>query len=169
MSTIPAYFTLGALYQKMARTAREYNLKRTTIGSAQYSADSTSETSFRLKEPIVVTNTQLVKQCTRSEWYLVGLIMCDMYQYNALWQADVDLKRNNKAYRLGLKGLLSKEILFRTESQHIYIVNPVHLRRGDPFAVTATTANMLMNRKPTLDMLEDKRPVSTFNFSQLEN
>jgi hypothetical protein len=169
MSRIPAYFTLGALYQQMAKTAREYNMRRTSISDTSYSSDSTSETSYRLKEPIIVANPHLIDLCTRNEWYLIGQIMRDMYQYNALWLADKEKKAHNAAYKIGLKGLLDKKIIFQTETMHMYIVNPVHLRRGDPFAVTAATANMLMNRKPTLDMLEDKRPVTTFNFAQLEN
>jgi hypothetical protein len=113
-----------------------------------------------------MTNTGLVNMCTRNEWYIIGLIMAAMFEYNALWKVDVDQKHSNSRYRLGVNGLVRKNILIATEVAHLYIVNPVHLRRGDPFTVTATTANMLMNRKPTDEMLCDKRPVHSFDFSR---
>lgn len=169
MSQNPAFFTLAALYQRMHRTAKEYNLRTTKLNGTSYSSDSTSETTYRLKEPIVVSNTNLVDQCTNAEWKLIGFIMRDMYQNNALWRADPEKKRTNSTYKIGLQGLLKKEILFSTETPHMYIVNPVHIRRGDPFAVAAATANMVMNRRPTVDMLEDKRPLSSFDFQGIED
>jgi hypothetical protein len=169
MPRIPAYFILASLYQKMARTAKEYNIRKNSVSSTAYSSDNTGETSYRLKEPIIVSNPHLIDMCTNAEWRLIGYIMRDMYQYNALWLADKDRKMHNASYKIALAGLIKKEILYPTETMHMYIVNPVHLRRGDPFAVTAATANMLVNRKPTLEMLEDKRPVSNFTFNLLED
>jgi hypothetical protein len=148
----------------MNETKREYKLKATEIQGNTYSRNSTDEKSYRLREPIVITNTNLIDLCTRAEWYMIGSIMQEMYEYNALWLADKDKKRNSREYRRTLAGLVQKEILFATEAPHMYLVNPVHLRRGDPFAVVATTANMLMNKRPVPDMLVDKKPVHTLQF-----
>jgi hypothetical protein len=164
MATTPGFFTLMALFQRMNETKREYKIKTTDIQGNKYSRNSTDEKSYRLKEPIVVTNTNLIDICTRAEWYMVGTIMKEMYEYNALWACDPIRKRNSSDYRRTLAGLVRKEILFATEVRHMYLVNPVHLRRGDPFAVVATTANMLMNKRPVPDMLVDKKPVHTLQF-----
>jgi hypothetical protein len=164
MAKTPGFFTLMALFQRMNATKREYKVKTTDIQGNAYSRKDTDETSFRLKEPIVVTNTNLLDLCTRAEWYLLGTVMKEMYEYNALWACDPDKKKNSPSYRTVLAGLVKKEILYTTEVRHMYLVNPVHLRRGDPFAVVATTANMLMNRKPDETMLMDKRPVNTLQF-----
>jgi hypothetical protein len=163
---IPAYFRISALYQQMARTAKEYSVRKTEVSGDKYASQSTENTSYRLREPIVVTQTGLVHLCTRNEWYIIGLIMDQMFEYNAIWHADGALKKRNTQYKIGIAGLVRKEILFITETSHYYVVNPMYLRRGDPFAVAATTANMLMNRKPNTDMLMDKRPVGSYDFSR---
>lgn len=166
MTHTPAFFQLMALFQRMNETKRQYKVKTTDIQGNKYSRNNTEETSYRLKEPIVVTNTVLYRICTRAEWHVIGAIMTEMFEYNALWLADSIKKRHDKTYRRALHGLVQKEILFATEAPHMYLVNPVHLRRGDPFAVVATTANMLMNKKPTADMLGDKKPVHELKFAK---
>ena len=160
-----AFLTLMALFQRMNATKREYDMKTTDIQGDMYSRTGIGHRSVRLQEPIIIANTHLLDLCTRAEWYMIGTIMQEMHEYNALWLCDKDKKRDSREYRRTLAGLLRKEILFSTETKHMYLVNPVHLRRGDPFAVVATTANMLMGRKPTVDMLGDKRPVHKLDFS----
>jgi hypothetical protein len=166
MKHTPAFFTLAALYQKMANSARAYNVNSTDLNGHRYSRNTTGTTSFRLQEPIIVSQTDLVDLCTRNEWYIVGLVMKEMYEYNALWLADALKKRTNNGYRLGIIGLVKKEVLYYTETANMYLVNPAYLRRGDPFAVAATTANMLMNAKPVPEMLTDKKPAKSFDFSK---
>jgi hypothetical protein len=150
--------------QSISKQIKEFNQYRTQMNGTKYSRHRTGETSHRLRQPIVVTHTDLAAQCTRSEWYLVGLIMLDLYENNALWKADVTRKRNSTEYRTAIKGLIDKSILIPTETTHIYIVNPVHLRRGGAVEVTATTANMLINKRPTDDMLRDLKPVDGLDF-----
>lgn len=165
MKHTPAFFTLAALYQELSRNARVYNMKGTDLNGHKYSTRHTGETSYRLQEPIVVSQTNLIDLCTRNEWYIVGQIMKEMYEYNALWLADAAKKRTYRAYREGIAGLVAKKVLYHTETVSMYLVNPAFLRRGDPFSVAATTANMLMNRKPAADMLMDKKRAQSFDFT----
>jgi hypothetical protein len=166
-SKTPSFFILAALYQEMYKASRPYKMASTEAGQATLKRSTIENKSHRLMEPIVITHTNIKSMCTRNEWWIVGDIMDEMKEYNALWGANAYRARSSAEYRRSLAGLVRKGILYKTEVPHIYIVNPRYLRRGEPFAVAATTANMLMNRKPTVDMLMDKDPVREFTFTKV--
>jgi hypothetical protein len=93
--------------------------------------------------------------------------MSELYENNALWYFAAQDKRSNSTRALALRGLIAKGILIPTETKHFYLANPFHIRRGGPFEVLTTTANMLINKKPAEHMLKDKRPVQEFDFSRI--
>ena len=167
MSTVtPAFFTLLEQYRQLFRTAREMGMRTNTITDTYYSSRSAGVKNFRLKEPFTIGHTDLYGQCTRAEWCLVGQVMSELYENNALWHFAAQDKRSNSTRALALRGLIAKGILIPTETKHFYLANPFHIRRGGPFEVLASTANMLMNRKPQPYMLKDKKPVREFDFSR---
>lgn len=167
-SDTSAFVQLLELYQTMVRESRQFNIKRSNPEYATYTLEDVGSTAHRLQQPIVITDHTLHSKCNRAEWDMIRQVILGMYEYNALWKCDPVAKARNSTYRTALLGLQKLGLLIPTEAKHFYIVNPIHIRRGDPFGVVATTANMLVNRKPTDDMLTDKRPIRTFNFAQLE-
>jgi hypothetical protein len=164
-STHPAYLTLLAQYQQLFKIAREMGVRSTAITSTRYNSSSSDIRNFRLKEPFTINHLDLYTRCTSAEWCLVGQIMTELHENNALWKCGPDFKKSSSAKRRALQGLISKGILVPTETVHFFLVSPFYIRRGGPFEVLTTTANMLMGRKPNDTMLCDKRPVTHFDFS----
>lgn len=123
------------------------------------------KTAHRIKQDIVITDTGLYSNCTSAEWHLIGKISHELKEYNALWYYSQGDKRNDSVRR-AINGLLNKQILIKTETAGIYIVNPFHIRRGEIFAVLATTASMLMDEpKVGIKHVIDKKPVNEMDLT----
>lgn len=132
-------------------------------GSSFKRVDSGS-TAHRLNQEIVISDPALWEKCSSSEWHLIGRIIRDMKNYNALWYCDPAIKKSS-ATRSALKRLADKKILVKTETLHIYFVNPVYIRKGEAFTVLATTANKLKNAsRVTTDHIVNCKPVRNIDF-----
>lgn len=119
---------------------------------------------------IVISDIGLFSILSPAAWRLVGIITSELKQYNALWECSADLKKANGTTRKAINELLHLEIIFKTETTNIYLVNPKFIRRGNYHAVLATTANMLkdvskvnsshvVNKKPVREIFVDNNPV----------
>lgn len=121
-------------------------------------------TSHRIPQEIVISNPELWDTCDMVQWYMVGRIIRELKTYNALWYCDPKIKKSSKN-RLAIKSLLAKNVLIPTETTHIYFVNPVHIRKGDTFAVLATTAHLLSKTtKVNKDHLVNCKPIRDVDF-----
>lgn len=94
------------------------------------------------QEGISITDNRLFKMCTPPQWYIVGIITYDLTMNNALWECPPNIK-NSGTLKRALKGLLDMNILFKTETTNIYLVNPFYIRRGNFYTVCMTTLSLL--------------------------
>jgi hypothetical protein len=167
------YVAILDLLFKLGQIARVSPMYGTEMNGTQFKRINSGKTSHKLNQTIVIADTTLFRHCSSAEWHLVGTIISELKEYNALWQCSAELKKNS-TIRKALKGLIDKQVLIKTETTDIYLVNPAQIRRGDTFAVLATTANMLMNcPKVEPKHITDKKPVGdadfTFDMLQLNN
>lgn len=132
---------------------------------ARFSRVETPQETMTYRQSFFMSAAELWTMCTPAEWYLVGRISAELKEYNALWYCDPKLK-NSSNNRKAIKGLVDKKVLFLTETTHIYLVNPVYIRRGDVFGVLNTTAQLLCNApKVELEHVVHKKAVKEFDAS----
>lgn len=123
--------------------------------NGRFTRVSTGIESDRLNQDFYVAASDLWSMCTQGEWHLVGRISTELKSYNALWYCDPELK-NNGNLKKSIRGLIEKAIIFKTETPHIYLINPVYIRRGEFFTVLNTTAAALEDTpKVTKDQIVD--------------
>lgn len=121
-------------------------------------------TSHRIKQEIVISDPSLWDTCDMVKWYMVGRIIRELRTYNALWYCDPKLKKSSKN-RQAISQLVESSVLIKTETPHIYFVNPVHIRKGDTFSVLATTAHLLSkSSRVTMDHIVNCKPVKDIDF-----
>lgn len=160
MKHSPTYVEILSLLFKLGQLSKISPVYGNEIHGHKFERVPTGKTSHKLQQAIVISDTTLYQHCTSSEWHLVGRITCELKEYNALWHCTPELKRSGNITK-AIKGLLSKNILVKTETTNIYLVNPQFIRRGDLFAVLHTTAKILMETpKVTLDHIRDRKPIN---------
>jgi len=121
-------------------------------------------TTIRLPQTVTVIDKSLRKKCTLSEWGLIGEIFDELKEYNVLWE---NINKSSGNNRKVVKGLIDKDILIPTETKHIYIVNPLYIRRGEFFTVLTTTANMLKNKaRVASEDVVNKKPINRIDISE---
>ncbi len=153
------YVKIIELFHVFQAHSTAVNVNSIEANGATFKRGTSSESIPRLKQEIVLADTTLWSRCTSSEWHLVGRIMNELYEYNGLWLCTAQLKRNN-TLRKALLGLIDKKVVMHTETPDIYLVNPMYIRRGEPFTILATMASMLYGvSKVTTDHLRHCKPV----------
>lgn len=163
----PTYVNLIDLYFKMSRMMQDSPVYTQSMNGQQYQKTKTGLTSQRIMQPIVMAENQFINDCTDQEWLVIRRIMCELKEYNCLWHCDPALKKNSKN-RIALNSLILKGILQKTETTHIYVVNPFYIRRGDLMAVITTTARLLENAsKVDTTYITNKKPVNDYIPNQL--
>lgn len=117
----------------------------------------------RLPQEITITVTELFDKCSSAQWYLVGLISSQLKLYNALWECPEGIKRSS-SNKIAIKGLIEMKILIKTETPHIYLVNPFYIRRGGFHEVLVTTAGLLAEAPKVLpEHIINKRVITEFS------
>lgn len=161
------YYDLIELMMQLSKQAIVNPVYANELGHNTFTRASTNKNSTRVPQPLVMSDASLFGRCTPAEWYLIGEISTELKEYNALWQYSPITRNDNK--RKAIKGLIAKEVLIKTETIGIYIVNPLYLRRGDLFTVISTTANTLCGSTKVLpEHIANKRPVKTFMFDHIQ-
>lgn len=151
--------------QNKAKAEPTYKVSASREG---YSRDPTGDVSKRIRQPIVITENTLYDMCTSAEWHVVGRIIRDLKECNALWHLPQEDKDRSGTLRRALKGLIQKEILLDTGSTGFYLVNPLYIRRGDLLTVVATMIKELEGAtRITLDHYKNLKPVRKMEFDQI--
>lgn len=159
------YFAIVDLFFRLGQMSKAYDQFATQWDGMKYTRDPSGKTTHRVDQDIYISDTALWHHCTSAEWHLVGRITAELKEYNGLWHCTPELK-NSSTIKKAIKGLIIKQILIKTETTNIYLVNPFHIRRGDIFGVLATTAKMLMDSsKVGLEHIKNKKPVPELNMS----
>jgi hypothetical protein len=129
-----------------------------------HTTEETNIQTSNIPQDFVITYHKLFGMCTLPEWGLVGRIANELHQYNAIWFIGKDEKRKSSSLRSAIKGLIKLGVIIKTENPEFYIVNPVYIRRGNPFKVLATTAEEI-HREKGLDqsVRGNKRPINKYN------
>lgn len=118
---------------------------------AQYSRIRSEVESIYLSQDFFMNASDLFAMCTPHEWYLCGMISSQLKQNNAFWLCPETVKRSSSSKK-AIKTLIRLNVLVKTETTDIYLVNPVYIRRGNPFTVLNTTASLIQDaRKVTAD------------------
>lgn len=153
----------------MESESTDNNMYSVNTDNGVFERLKTQHTTKRLAQAIVITDTELYKKCTPAGWHLVGLICSQLKEYNALWVCDKEIKKNS-THRRAIKELITNKILIKTETTDIYLVNPLHIRRGEFYTVLSTTARLL---EKTLRVLPEhfvnKKPVDKLDYSNIGN
>lgn len=151
-------FKLGAIAKYTPVYGNEFN-------GFRYTRNNTGKMAHRIQQEICIADTSLWSRCTSAEWHLVGHITAELMEYNALWHCSPELK-SSSTVKKAIRGLITKGIIAKTETTDIYLVNPLYIRRGDMFAVLATTAKMLMDApKVATNHIRNKRAVDELDVS----
>jgi hypothetical protein len=162
----PTYNELVFSIHKLREQAIDNNIYSNTITSSGYERIKTGNVTSRIPQPIVISVHDLHRQSTLYEWDLIGIISDELKEYNCLWYCSPDLKKKN-TYRNAIAGLIKRNILTKTETTNIYLVNPLYIRRGDIFGVLSTTANMLEDEvKVGVEHITNKRPIKSYSTIQ---
>jgi len=157
----PTYIALlDLLFKTKGKKANLHSIQQ--IG-ARFTRTETSEQSLHFRQDFFMAAAELFEMCTPAEWYLAGKISSELKEYNALWICSPKLKQSG-TMRKAIKGLVEKKVLFVTETTHIYLVNPIFIRRGDVFGVLNTTAS-LISEAPKIgpEHVVSKKPVKEFD------
>lgn len=161
------YTALIELIIKTEREATENNIYSTEIKNGIIERLRLQYKTKRLAQPIVITHLDLVNMCTSAEWYLVGIICSQLKEYNALWLCNEDIKKNS-THRKSIKSLIANRILIKTETVNIYIVNPLHIRRGEFYTVLSTTAKLLENASRVTSIhYVNKKPTDKLDYDSI--
>lgn len=159
----PTYVNLIDLYFKMSRMMKDSPVYTQQITGQQFQRTRAQGiSSQRIMQPIVMTDNSFLIDCTNQEWLLIKTIMTELKEYNCLWHCDPKLKKNS-SNRSAINGLIDKNILIKTETTNIYIVNPFYIRRGDLMSVITTTANLLENTsRVDTTYITNKKPINDY-------
>lgn len=156
------YNNLTDLYFKLSQMTQESTVYSTTANSNGYQRTKTEHSSSRIRQPLVMADTSFLMDCSAQEWLLIRIIMNELKEYNCLWECNKDIKKNSKN-RVAINSLIDKNILQKTETTNIYVVNPFYIRRGDLMGVIATTAKLLDNcSKVDSTYITNKKPVDNY-------
>lgn len=158
----PTYHNLTDLYFKLSQMAKDSSLYSSTIDNSGYRRTKTEHNTSRIRQPLVMADTSFLADCSNQEWLLIKAIMNELKEYNCLWECNKDLKKNSKN-RIAISSLIDKNILQKTETTNIYVVNPFYIRRGDLMGVITTTAKLLDNcSKVDATYITNKKPVDDY-------
>lgn len=161
----PTYANILDLMMRLHKKAIVSPVYGNECDGSSFKRIDSGSTSHKIKQAIVISDPDISGICTTAEWVLVGRLLRELKEYNALWYCDPKQKRGNSSLRKAIKGLIDKGVLIKTESLNIYFVNPVHIRRGEVFAVLATTATRIMDAsRVTTDHIVDCKPVKDIDF-----
>lgn len=163
------YINLIDLYFKFSQLIRDNPIYSNRIDNNGYRRDKVQGTSHRIMQPIVMADTAFIEQLTNQEKLIVMRIMCELKEYNCLWLCTDDIKKNS-SNRTAINGLINKNVLQKTETTNIYVVNPFYIRRGDLMGVVTTTAKHLENAsKVDASYITNKKPINEFQPIQITN
>ncbi len=153
---------IDLLYKTKADKQSMYTI---TQDGGRFERVKTDTQSDRLNQDFYVAAAELWAQCTPHEWYVVGRIASELKSNNALWVCDRKLKDNGTTKK-AIAGLVRLNVLIKTETTHIYLVNPFYIRRGEFFTVLNTTASLLMDASHvTTDHVVARVPVKAMDSS----
>lgn len=148
---------------------RAIKLSRTTVQGSNISEDKTEHETYINTQDIVISDVELFDKCTSAEWHLIGRISRALYKCNAIWKWPQEL-RSNGSIQKAVKGLITKNVLAKTDTTGYYIVNPLVLRRGKDWKVAITTAQAIHNNNGIdEELLNDLRPIENFTFINNNN
>lgn len=162
----PTYVNLLDLLFKIETNST--NMHQIRFENGRFSRTDTGVKSQHLSQDFYMAASELWAACTPHEWYLAGRIASELKSYNALWECTDNLK-NNSSNRKAIKGLINKNVLIKTETTDIYLVNPFYIRRGDFTSVITTTANALSDHdKVRPEDVTDHRAIRDFKVHPLQ-
>lgn len=134
-------FKTNAISQKM---------KSTFMEGMTFRSEETENTRLITGEDFYMNASELWAQCTPHEWHLVGRIGAELKYQCALWACPPEFKKKSSANLRALASLIEKNVLIKTETTNVYLVNPKYIRRGDTISVIYSTAKMLQDVKKVL-------------------
>jgi len=114
-----------------------------------FRTESTEVEKLITTEDFYMNASELWAQCTPHEWYMIGRIGSELKYQCALWSCT-DIVKTNSANRRAIRSLIEKNVLIKTETTNVYLVNPKYIRRGDTISVIYSTAKMLQDVKKVL-------------------
>jgi hypothetical protein len=154
----PTYVSILDLLYKTSTI--KLPVSKSSFNNGNYSRESTGHESVTLSQDFYVAAAELWSMCNSSEWHLVGRISSELKSYNSLWKCPSELKKSNGTAKAAISSLIQKNILIKTETTDIYLVNPIYIRRGDFLAVLNTTASLLMNEaKVAEEHIKNCKPI----------
>jgi len=149
--SLPRYSpTYVALLDILFKTnAISHKMKRTFMEGMTFRTESTEVEKLITTEDFYMNASELWAQCTPHEWYMIGRIGSELKYQCALWSCT-DIVKTNSANRRAIRSLIEKNVLIKTETTNVYLVNPKYIRRGDTISVIYSTAKMLQDVKKVL-------------------
>lgn len=156
----PTYIVLlDLLFKTKLTTQKQFS---TTTQGLTFIRKEQSVDTLVSTEDFYMNAQKLWSKCTPHEWHLVGRIGAEIKRNCALWHCDPSLKKSS-ANKQAIKSLIEKQVLFKTETTDIYLVNPLFIRRGDIATVLYTTASQLHSvKKVNVDVIKGYKAVNEY-------
>jgi hypothetical protein len=96
-----------------------------------------------IKQQFVIFDSSLYHTCSSRTHGMIMRIASELKQNNMFWYISSEEKLASHNRKI-IAELLDKEVLYKTETTGIYIVNPIHIRYGNISSVLYSTLELLI-------------------------
>jgi|SRR6187551_9470 len=153
----PAYYQLLEISEVLKGTGYERELISERYIDNQLVREKTGYTSSSSKTPFTQFTLDWIPELSNpAALFILRNIMHGLKLYNLLWYWPSARKSSEKAI---LKELIDHQVIFRTESTGIYLVNPLKIWRGTKHSAVEATKELLRKHgKPSIELIKDLKP-----------
>jgi hypothetical protein len=160
MKKQPAYYQLLMMSDQLRGLAYKRQLFDESYQLDELHRKDTGKQGLSVKLDYTSISHKAVEGMSKATLaFIMSTIFLDLKMYNLLWSFVPQTSQE----RAHLKELLDSHIIFRTETTHIYLVNPVKIWRGAPILAVECTKHLLReHRVPSVDLIRDLRPKDVY-------
>lgn len=138
-----SYAILNNLRIIALEATKQRTISKTEVNSIEYFKTNTDVQTKAIIQSTITISKSLLKDdyLTNAEKLLILDISNDVKYCNNLWLCKSTVY-NNRTSANALKELIKKNIIYSTETKHIYIINPYYIRYGEFYEVLFSTMEL---------------------------
>lgn len=159
-----AYYLSIQLYNQAIKKARSVDINVILAGRPSFNKTPKGEKLSNSENMAMLAQGFLPGLSTGARGMVLA-IMEELKWNNTLWF----FQPKNSRDVTNIKELKDNKIIFKTETTHIYFINPVFVRKGSLYEVLALTTELLSkSSKVTMDHIKDLRFTRKINFNAFD-
>ncbi len=169
-NTTPTQHMLFKLWLKLNGKGLSRPQYHTEIEGNKVKSESTGFNTYNIYSPISILDHGIIgNNYTTMEKGILAEIAYELKNNNCLWICPLEWKNNGMRKR-AIKKFIEGNILMKTETVNIYVVNPEYIRRGNPFTILASTIKLLDNvTRVEAKHVVNKNPISQMTIELIDN